>query len=405
MKITRIPRARDKHKKLVAAYCRVSTTLENQEESYETQLNYYTNYIKSNPEWEFAGVYSDEKSGTQAENRPGFQEMIRKALKGKIDYILVKSVSRFSRNMVDCQKYVDMLKGNGVYVRFEKENIDTEDPHSTMMFSFLSAISQDESHSISENVKWSNQKRIQKGEYNLGNNRVFGYDSENGKLIPNENASAVREIYRLFLDGRSLFQIAAAMEAAGVRGRSGKPLTPTGIMYILENEVYTGDKLLQKQAPKNFLTKKPEKGAEYESKYLTDDHEPIVDRSTWQKAQELLKARREEPDSGRVKYSSGRTHFLYGKVVCGDCGSLMTRRTLRSTGKKTCKDNYKAWTCKERHKGRKGNGCMMRNIREADLLAEFVAQIGCADTAVEQKMDSIDRVIVYQDAVEVQRRG
>ena len=403
MKITRIPRARDQHKKLVAAYCRVSTTLENQEESYETQLSHYTNYIKSNPEWEFAGVYSDEKSGTQAENRPGFQKMIQKALKGEIDYILVKSVSRFSRNTVDCQKYVELLKGNGVYVRFEKENIDTEDPHSSMMFSLLATIAQDESHSISENVRWSNRKRVQKGEYNLGNNRVFGYDSEDGKLIPNENAKAVREIYRLFLEGSSFFQIAAAMEAAGVRGRSGKPLTRSGIMTILENEVYVGDKLLQKQAPKNFLTKKPEVGIEYESNYLTDDHEPIVDRSTWQKAQELLKARREELDSG--KYHNVNAHFLYGKIVCGDCGSLMTRRTLRCTSKKDCKDNYKAWSCKGRHKGWRGNGCKMRNIRETDLLAEIAAQIGCADTEVEQKMDSIDRVIVCQDTVEVQQRG
>ena len=128
MKITRIPRKRDLHKKRVAAYCRVSTLLENQEDSFETQVSYYTAFIESNEEWEFAGIYSDEKSGTKADNRPGFQQMVLDALEGRVDYILVKSVSRFSRNIVDCQKYVKLLHGNGVEVRFEKENLDTSDP-------------------------------------------------------------------------------------------------------------------------------------------------------------------------------------------------------------------------------------------------------------------------------------
>ena len=140
MKFTHIPRARDQHKKRVAAYCRVSTLLEEQEDSLETQMSYYGNLIEANEDWEFAGIYSDEKSGTKAENRPGFQKLIRDALSGKVDYILVKSISRFSRNIVDCQRYARMLHGNGVDVHFEKENLDTGDPSCSMMFSFLSAI-------------------------------------------------------------------------------------------------------------------------------------------------------------------------------------------------------------------------------------------------------------------------
>ena len=148
MKFTRIPRKRDLHKKRVAAYCRVSTLLEEQEDSFETQVSYYKAFIEANDEWEFAGIYSDEKSGTKAENRPGFQKLVRDALDGKVDYILCKSISRFSRNIVDCQKYVKLLHGNGVDVKFEKENLDTASPSCSMMLSFLSAIAQDESRSI-----------------------------------------------------------------------------------------------------------------------------------------------------------------------------------------------------------------------------------------------------------------
>ena len=197
MRIKHIPRDRDLHKKRVAAYCRVSTLLEEQEDSFETQVSYYTGYIEAHDDWEFAGIYSDEKSGTKAENRPGFQKLIADALNGKVDYILVKSISRFSRNIVDCQRYARQLHGNGVDVYFEKEHLDTADPSCSMMFSFLSAIAQDESRSISENVKWSYRERFKRGEYNLGNNRILGYDSVDGKLVPNKDARVVEIIYEL----------------------------------------------------------------------------------------------------------------------------------------------------------------------------------------------------------------
>ena len=252
MKFTHIPRARDQHKKRVAAYCRVSTLLEEQEDSLETQMSYYGNLIEANEDWEFAGIYSDEKSGTKAENRPGFQKLIRDALSGKVDYILVKSISRFSRNIVDCQRYARMLHGNGVDVHFEKENLDTGDPSCSMMFSFLSAIAQDESRSISENVKWGYRERFKRGEYNLGNNRVLGYDSQDGKLVPNQDAKVVEIIYALYLEGKEPGTIAATLTEIGLTGKNGKQITAPGILYILGNEIYVGDMVLQKRAPKNF---------------------------------------------------------------------------------------------------------------------------------------------------------
>ena len=273
MKITKIPRKRDQHKKRVAAYCRVSTLLEKQEESFEAQVSYYSIYIETHSEWEFAGIYSDEKSGTKAENRQGFQKLIQDALDGKVDYILVKSISRFSRNIVDCQKYVNLLKANGVYVRFEKEGLDTADASSSMVFSFLSVIAQNEAKTISDNVKWGYRQRFQRGEYNLGNNRIFGYDTIGGKLVPNKDAAAIRLIFTMASEGKYCKEISQALGKAGIAGRSQKPLTPSGIRYILTNEAYIDDKKLQKTAPVHFLTKRPEKGTEYDSFYVTDDHE------------------------------------------------------------------------------------------------------------------------------------
>ena len=404
MKITHIPRKRDLHKRRVAAYCRVSTLLEEQEDSFEFQVKYYTDFISLHSDWEFAGIYSDEKSGTKADNREGFQEIIKAALEGKIDYILCKSVSRFSRNMVDCKKYVQLLQGNGVNVHFEKENIDTADPSCSMMFSFLSTISQDESRSISENVKWGYRERFKRGEYNLGNNRVLGYDSVDGRLIPNQSAGAIRLIFQLFVEKKEAVEIAKTLETIGFLGRNGKPLTQDGILYILGNETYVGDKLLQKRAPKNFLSKQPEKGVSFESKYLVDDHEAIIDRETWDKVQVLLKTRKEELEAGTKQ--SKRTHFLYGKVICGDCGSLMTRRTLRCSSK--TKSTYKAWQCKERRNGRKGNGCMMRFVKEEDLI-KAIALSASSNNGLQQLNEEIladvDHITIGQDDITVVWKG
>lgn len=142
MKIYTKQRMRDIRKKRVAAYCRVSTLLESQEDSLEVQARYYTAYIEANPDWEYAGIYYDSKTGTDASRRSGFQRMIDKACNGQIDTILTKSISRFSRNIVDTLHYVDMLRSHGVNVIFEKESINSENPSSSMIFSFLAAIAQ-----------------------------------------------------------------------------------------------------------------------------------------------------------------------------------------------------------------------------------------------------------------------
>jgi DNA invertase Pin-like site-specific DNA recombinase len=427
MKITHIRRTRDQRKKRVAAYCRVSTRLNSQEESFDTQIKVYTNYIKANREWTFAGIYEDEKSATRAENRPGFQALIQDAVDGKVDLILVKSISRFSRNIVDCQNYVNYLQGNGVEIYFEKEGIRTGTPSSSMIFSFMSAVAQDESRSISENMRWSYRERYQRGEYNIGNHRILGYDtvksvkrnptlvpnrreqrqsmmpilnaevqSDHTALVPNEDAWIIRQIYGMFLEGKNERQIAARLTTAGIVGRSKKPLTAGGIRYILSNEAYVGDRLLQKRAPIDMLTKRPSRTADYEHYYLENDHEAIIDRATWNGVKEKLSRHRNDLERG-IRYHGGRTHALYGKIFCGVCGEPMTRRTLHGYSKKgTPPVTYKAWTCRGRHLGRKGNGCKNRTIRETEVLEQIQAQLGQMTLPTEELW-----ILVYEERVEI----
>ena len=270
MKVRIIPRTRDLRKKRVAAYCRVSTIKQDQENSLETQRSYYTAYIRSHPDWEFAGIYHDEKSATGVKKRPGFQRMVQDAAEGRIDMILVKSISRFSRNIVDCQNYARYLRGNGVEVRFEKENLSTADPSADMMFALLGSVAQSESQANSERTRWGISRRMERGEYNIGNNRILGYDTVNGKLVPNQDAWIIRLIFDRFLAGDTYQQIAD----------------------LLRNETYAGDRHLQKQPPVHYITKRPNPTAEYKSYYLKDNHKAIIDRETWEKVQGVLDGRR-----------------------------------------------------------------------------------------------------------------
>ena len=176
-------------KKKVAAYARVSTLLEEQEESYETQKNYYEALIRQNPDWEFAGIFADRGiTGTSAKKRPEFMRMIEAARNGEINIILCKSISRFSRNVIDTQHYVHELKSMHVEVRFEKEGISSFDGSADLIFSVMASAAEMESRSISENVKWSYRRKLEQGVRHLGSNRIFGYDEINGKLTPNEDA-------------------------------------------------------------------------------------------------------------------------------------------------------------------------------------------------------------------------
>ncbi len=393
MEIIRVAAQPKSRKVKIAVYCRVSTGLEEQEDSLAVQREAYTSLIRTRTDWELMGVYSDSLSGLSAQKRPEFMRMIRDAMEGKIDRILCKSVSRFSRNVAECKKYTDMLRTKNVAVVFEKENLCTDDPASAFLFSLMAAIAENESRSISENVKWSYRERFKRGKYNLGNNRILGYDSVDGKLVPNKDADAVRLIYRMYLDGKAVEDIRRCLSGHGVRTKTGTMLSHSGIMYILQNETYKGDKLLQKTHPKDLITKRPDPRAGFESHYLEDDHEAIVEREVWDAVQRKISGNKE---MGKiVGHRGGRPHFLYGKVVCGSCGSPMVRRTVNGTGGGKCK----VWVCRERFRGKQGNGCKGRNGKEEELMAVLEEKIGGPVT--EENAGCIRRVTVTEDGMDI----
>src|SRR5574344_1604972 len=247
-------------KKRVAGYARVSTDSEEQQTSYEAQVDYYTNYIQSKPEWEFVRVYTDEGiSALNTKHRDGFNEMIQDALDGKIDLIVTKSVSRFARNTVDSLTTVRKLKEKGIEIFFEKENIWTFDSKGELLITIMSSLAQEESRSISENVTWGQRKRFADGKVSMPYKQFLGYEKgEDGTPVINEEEAAiVRLIYRLFLEGKTPAGICRYLEHQDIPTPSGKQKwSQTTVDSILRNEKYTGDALLQKKFTTDFLTKK-----------------------------------------------------------------------------------------------------------------------------------------------------
>ena len=397
MVITKVMPKISTAKKRVAAYCRVSTLQDQQDESFDTQQKYYQELIQAHPEWKLFKIYADRHSATSVKHRSGFQEMLADAESGALDVVICKSISRFSRNIVDCQQYTKWLRTLGVAIIFEEQNIRTDDPTSDFIFAMMAALAQNESYSISRNVQASYASRFARGEYNLGNNRVLGYDCVDGVLIPNNEAWIVGEIYRRFLGGQAFREISEGLAAMGAETKRGKNrFSAESIRYILSNETYVGDKLLQKHPPQDYLTKKPDYSRAYKPNYLTADHEAIIDRETWNKVQKILNERAGNRKNG-VHRRSKEHHILYGKVFCGVCGAPFVRRTY------SCKaGHYKAWNCKERQKGKQGNGCKNNIFKESELMQMIAAELG-ADEVDAETLDRCGSVLIYKDRVAIKR--
>lgn len=248
----------------MAGYARVSTDHEDQTTSYEAQVDYYTNYIKSRDDWEFAGLYSDEGiSATNTKHRDGFNQMISDAMAGKIDLIITKSVSRFARNTVDSLSTIRKLKEHNIECYFEKENIWTFDSKGELLLTIMSSLAQEESRSISENVTWGQRKRMADGKVSFAYSRFMGLDKdrETGKIVVNpEQAEVVKLIFRLFLEGMTPHSIAAELTRRGIKTPGGKDVwNQQTVRRMLSNEKYKGDALLQKEFTVDFLQKKMKK--------------------------------------------------------------------------------------------------------------------------------------------------
>ncbi|HIZ71274.1 MAG TPA: recombinase family protein, partial [Candidatus Atopostipes pullistercoris] len=290
---TRNVDAESQKKLKVAAYCRVSTDSEEQASSYEVQVEHYTTYIQNNPEWELAGIYADDGiSGTNTKKREQFNKMIEDSMNGKIDMIITKSISRFARNTLDCLKYIRQLKDKEIPVFFEKENINTMDAKGEIMLTIMASLAQQESQSLSQNVKLGIQYRYQQGEVQVNHNRFLGYTKdENNKIVINlEQAKVVKRIYREYLEGASLVQIARGLEADEILTAAKRSKwRPESIKKILQNEKYIGDALLQKTYTVDFLSKKRVKNNGIVPQYYVENsHEPIIPRELFMQVQEEM---------------------------------------------------------------------------------------------------------------------
>ena len=316
-------------KKKVAAYARVSTDLEDQKNSFNAQLEEYTSRILRNPEWEFVKLYSDEGiSGTSLKKREGFKEMIMDALSGKIDLILTKSISRFARNTVDCIKTVRDLQEKNVVIFFEKENLTTDDPKTEMMLTIYASMAQEESKSISENVKWGIRKRMERGVTNVRTKNLLGYDKdETGNIVIAEaEAETVLKIYNLFIAGYTYREICKALTAEHLTNGKGEvDWNISKIQKILENEKYCGDVLLQKTCCTNFLTHVQVKNDGILPKYLIENHhEAIIPKELYLYVQMLKKFRSKEIKD----YNRLGVNPLAGMVFCETCGRQLNKITV-----------------------------------------------------------------------------
>lgn len=270
----------------VAAYCRVSTGTEEQFISLKAQKMHYESYIKWNHDWEFCGLYYDEGiTGTKKEKRTELLLLISDCENGKIDFIVTKSISRFARNTLDCLKYIRELKSKNIPVFFEKENINTMDSKGEVLITIMASLAQQESQTLSQDVKFGLQYRYQQGLVQVNHNRFLGYTKdEDGRLVTvPEVAEIAKRIYREYLEGENLAQIGDGLEADGIlTGAGRKQWLATTIKKILSNEEYIGDSLLQKTYTVDFLSKKRVKNNGIVPQYyMENSHEPIITREIY----------------------------------------------------------------------------------------------------------------------------
>ncbi len=399
----------------VAAYCRVSTGDESQQTSYTSQKAFYQKLITEKQGWFFAGIYADKAiSGTSRIHRDEFNRMMNHAVQGKIDYIITKSISRFARNTVDtlnCVRQLKMLTPSvGIY--FEKENVDTLDASSELLLTILSALAQDESRSISDNVRWSYAKKFQAGIAHVNLTRMLGYDKNpDGQWIVNEEqARTVRFIYDSYLKGQSACAIARELNQLGWRTAVGNHWNAGGIMDILRNEKYVGDCELQKTLVKDFLTHRSCKNeGEAPKYYIQNHHAPIIDRESWNHVQKMIAnlsgTKRVPKDEKKTSvkgspFSNLRCGERIGENLCGeklcrdsyslDAHGYTDSRSLEAEGitegyRERYKYTFPVWRCRGRYGEKHGNRiihtgnecCTAAVIYEKALEQSFMEMLYC----------------------------
>jgi len=387
----------EKPKLRVAAYCRVSTDSDEQATSYDTQIEHYTTYIQGHPDWVLAGIFADDGiSGTNTKKREEFNRMIDECMAGNIDMIITKSISRFARNTLDCLKYIRQLKEKNIPVYFEKENINTMDSKGEVMLTIMASLAQQESQSLSQNVKLGLQYRYQQGEIQVNCNRFLGFTKDENKrlIVVPEEAEIVKRIYREYLEGASMLKIARGLEADGILNGAGRERWHTSnINQILRNEKYIGDALLQKTYTVDFLTKKRVKNNGIVPQYYVENsHEATIPREIFMQVQEELIRRRivhTSPNGKTRTFSSN--HCFAQIIICGKCGEVFRRVHWNNRGKKSI-----VWRCVSRLENT-GLFCDARTVLESTIEQILVTAINNTldgkDTFLSTLRDNIATVL------------
>ncbi len=380
----------------VAAYCRVSTLLEEQENSYETQVEHFTNKINQNPNWTMAGIFADEgKSATGTAHRDNFNRMIQACMNGEIDMVLTKSVSRFARNTVDCLENIRKLKEKRIPIVFEKEGVNTMDGAGELLITILSSQAQEESRNISENTRWGVIRRFENGIVQVNHNKFLGYtkDEDGNLVIVPEEAKIIRRIYREYLEGRSLLSIARGLQADGIKTVTGKDRWHESVLdKMLQNEKMMGQAIMQKTYTEDFLTKKRVKNDGHVKKYIIEDnHEAIIPKELFFEVQAERQRRanasksavaRKKKKQEQVERSRHSSKFVLTNLMVCECGHSYRRQMWTKYGQKN-----PVWRCEDRLKLGKKSKCQASPTLREEVLHRAIM------TAINKVVDDADGMI------------
>lgn len=353
----------------VAAYARVSTSSEEQLLSLENQKLHYEQRILANSNWDFVEMYFDEGiSGTKIDKRDGLKRLLQDCENGKVDFILTKSISRFSRNALDCLEIVRRLIDLNVFIEFEKENINTQTMDGELMLSILSSLAESESRSLSQNTKWGIEKRFQNGTYKIGY-PPFGYDWVNGAMVINEDqAAVVKEIFADVLKGESTGAIAERLNQQGVTTKRGKTWHGTTIRGIIKNEKYIGDALFGKTFTDDSFKRKVNRGDKNQY-YMKGHHPAIIDKETFEQAQQMLVQNAKSKNIVQDDDKYQNRYSFSGILKCGDCGGTFKRRIQT----KNKNEKYVAWACTTHLKDK--HSCRMKFIKDEQIKSAYITMI------------------------------
>ena len=376
--------------KRVAAYARVSSGKDAMLHSLAAQVEYYSNYIRRHPGWEYVGVYADEaKTGTK-DSREQFQQLLTNCKAGKIDHIVTKSISRMARNTVTLLETVRELKNLGISIFFEEQNIDTGTADGELMLSILASYAQEESLSASENQKWRVRQNFENGQPWRG--FMLGYRYKDGQyIVVPEEAEIVRSIYEDFLDGKGVTAIMKRLNSEGILTQQGFTWHKSAITRILKNYTYTGNLLLQTKFRENHLTKRTlVNHGQLPQYHATDTHEPIIDIGTYNSVQ--LEMYRRAQKYG--KQQSTQKYPFSGMITWAICGKHY-RRKVTATGP--------VWICSTYNTLGKV-ACASKAIPESTLM-EIAAQVSATGeiTAVTANNDNTLEFTLVDGTVTVKR--